>query len=475
VFSGITFRHSLTLRLLTWYCLVLVLLFSVIFTFIFLQAASSIYKRSVDELRDEVEELVILHRSEGQDALQQEFARQVHALGVNNIYHSVMEPNGVILFSSSRYQWDAIQSDSGLIQQADSQRQIAIRRIQVHGISDDVLVAYARLAPGKILRVATVLHNESRFLNSLLGAFIATALIILTAVIIVGWILLHRAVSRMMKVTKTAISISGTSLSRRVPLGGHNDEIDQLATAFNGMLERIESLVKGLNEVTDDVAHDLKSPLARIRGIAESVVARSSQDTATREACECIVTDCDRLLEMINTSLEIRSIDNGLNSCNFKKIDIREVIQLVCEPFEMAAEDRGIELKVNAGDTTIIKGDFRLLQRAFVNLLDNAIKYTEPGGRISVTVIDKKTEVLVNVTDSGIGIPTASLNRVFERFYRADQSRGVPGLGLGLSLAQSIISAHGGSISVQSQQGVGSTFSVILPCVWPDDSSPHIF
>jgi len=264
-------------------------------------------------------------------------------------------------------------------------------------------------------------------------------------------------------VTDTALSIKSSSLNKRVPVRGLMDEIDHLAQAFNSMLDKIESLIKSQQEITDNVAHDLRSPLTRIRLIAESLLIARGKKNDSQESVSMIIEESDRLLEMINTMLEIKSIEMGTVVWDLIDVDIAEVVKQACEFFQLAAEDKGLALNLNQVIPFVIKADLRCLQRAFSNLIDNAVKYTSPSGNIDITMRAINNEIAVEISDTGIGIAPDALPRIFERFYRGDKSRNVSGLGLGLSLAETIIKAHGGRIKVESTVGKGSTFTIFLP------------
>jgi signal transduction histidine kinase len=265
------------------------------------------------------------------------------------------------------------------------------------------------------------------------------------------------------EVTRTAIQISDGDFNSRVPIRGRGEEIDRLATTFNNMVERIQSLVKGMREITDNMAHDLRSPITRIRGIAEMTIT-SAGDTRDYELMAgSVVEECDRLLGIINTMLDISEAKAGLSKLNISKVDISKIVEETCEIFQPVAEDKNTKIIKKLAENTIIWADNQKLQRVVSNLLDNALKYTPTGGTITVTVEGDTDQVMVSVNDNGIGISRDDLPHIFRRFYRCDRSRSQPGTGLGLSWARAIIQAHGGHISAASTLNEKSTFTVTLP------------
>jgi signal transduction histidine kinase len=281
----------------------------------------------------------------------------------------------------------------------------------------------------------------------------------------IGWFLARRALSGVGGIAHTARRITRGDLAVRAPVSRRGDEIDQLAGNINHMLDRILDLITGIREMSDNIAHDLKSPITRIRGLAEVTLTTAEQRADYETMAASTIEECDRLLDMINTTLVISRTEAGVQALQWQRIDIAGLVQDAGRLFETSARDKDLHLSVTAGDPCcVINGDARMLQRMVANLLDNAIRYTPQGGQIDITVQPTPGgDVAVIFQDTGIGIRAADLPRIFERFFRCDPSRSASGTGLGLSLAQAVAMAHGGEITVQSEPGQGSTFQVLLP------------
>ena len=280
---------------------------------------------------------------------------------------------------------------------------------------------------------------------------------------LVGHFIARRALSGVQSVMRTAEAITGGELHRRVPVKGRNDEVDRLAETFNTMLEHIEALVRSMKEVNDNIAHDLRSPIARIRGVAELALTGTDAAEERLSMAGGIVEECDRLLTMINTMLDISEAETGMAGLAMEDVDMNLIAQEEVGLFEPVAEDKDITIDLKTQGPVYILCDRQKLQRVIANLLDNAIKYTPSGGKITVAVSVDNNCTLITVSDTGMGIPEEDLPHIYERFYRGEKSRSETGNGLGLSLAQAFLKAHRGTIEVKSRLTMGSSFIVKLP------------
>jgi signal transduction histidine kinase len=252
-------------------------------------------------------------------------------------------------------------------------------------------------------------------------------------------------------------------LGERLPVAGTGDEIDRLAVNLNVMLERIEALMIGLKQVSDNIAHDLKTPLTRLRNRAEQALRMSGSETEYRAALDAIIEESDGLIATFNALLLIARAESGQARDNMSEFDAAEIAHDVCELYEPLADEKGIALKLEASTPAPVKGNRELVSQALANLVDNAIKYTEarpaavagaegaPPDIVVAAQIDGD-RVLLSVADRGPGIPEADRGRVVERFVRLEQSRSKPGSGLGLSLASAVARLHGGELTLEDNQ-----------------------
>jgi heavy metal sensor kinase len=324
------------------------------------------------------------------------------------------------------------------------------------------ILSYA-IGPDKVLQIGTSQEYLQRIIEKRWREFCIVMTVLIVFSTFVGWFVAKTALAGVEEVTRTAIQISGGDFSSRVPITGRGEEIDRLATTFNNMVERIQALVKGMKEITDDIAHDLRSPITRIRGVAEMTITSTKGNQDYELMAGSIVEECDRLLGMINTMLDISEAKAGLSKLDMSQVDISKIVEETCELFGPIAEEKNTGIIKKLPENTFIWADNQKLQRVVSNLLDNALKYTPTGGTVTVTVEGDTDQVRVSVNDNGIGISQDDLPHIFRRFYRCDRSRSQPGTGLGLSWAQAIIQAHGGHISATSTLNETSTFTVTLP------------
>lgn len=272
--------------------------------------------------------------------------------------------------------------------------------------------------------------------------------IILLFGILGGWHIRRVLISEINGISQTAAAIVEGDLSRRLPARGEKDELDKLAQTVNRMLDQIEQLVNGVRNVSNAIAHDLRTPLAELRSRLEelSVVRPSPEETFAE--IDTAVDDVDRAIGIFNALLRLAEIDTGARRSGFVQVDLSKVANEVAEFYQPIAELEGITFSFSSSPgALIVAGDPLLLAQAIGNLIDNALKYTRKKGAIMVRVTQRSNvTIAVSVSDDGPGIPGNEKHKVTERFYRGDSSRGTPGVGLGLSLVAAVAKLHGGSL-----------------------------
>jgi signal transduction histidine kinase len=247
----------------------------------------------------------------------------------------------------------------------------------------------------------------------------------------------------------------------RVPVYGNEDAVDELSTLFNAMLARITTLIHGMRNALDHVAHDLRTPMTRLRVTAESALA-TNDPARHREALSDCLEESERVLSMLTTLMDISEAETGTMKLNVSRIELAALASEVADLYEDSAEDAGVEVKVNVPADLAVEADRDRLRQSLANLVDNAIKYTSRDGRVEVSAHRDAGAVVIRVADTGRGIAEQDLPRIFDRLYRGDESRTTRGLGLGLSLVRAYVEAQGGTITVESTPGAGTTFTLRL-------------
>jgi len=457
-------RATLAFRLTLWYAGIFAIFSTVAFLLFYTLITSVLQERIDQDLLGQAQRFSALLATEGVEAVNNNAVIEAQAAGVKKVFFRLLNLNGQAFSSSNMSYWKDIAVDGNAIEQLLRSQTPVIETIAIPNRSEEVRILYAMISPTIIAQVGQAMESQTRFVEAFKKVFFATMSLLLLVAAAVGWFMARRAVSGVEAVTRTARKISEGSLQERVPVKPTGDEIDQLATTFNQMLDRIQALVTEIKEMNDNIAHDLRSPIARIRGLAEVTLTTGKSPADFEVMTASTIEECDRLLDMINTMLAISKTEAGVEKLSHDKVDIATLIGNACELFEALAEEKNVALRCHAPEKTMVLGDARMLQRMLANLLDNAVKYTPPGGAVEISLSEsEKKDVTIAIRDTGIGISEADLAHVFERFYRCDRSRSQPGTGLGLSLARAIARAHGGDIAVMSALDQGSTFTITLP------------
>jgi two-component system, OmpR family, sensor kinase len=380
-------------------------------------------------------------------------------------YYQVFDAaTGDLLVQSDAIRPLGLEFGPGEVQQFGDQR-----------LTMDVVTDYGRLrisnsvltpANGRryLLQVGVSLASMDRALERFLFLLLTVVPAGLAVTFLVGRWMARFALTPLTRLVDSTHAISIEDLGRRVPVRRAHDELDDVATAFNDVLERLEHAIGEMRQFSTALAHELRTPLAALRGDIEMAMLRQhGTDPQQRAASQ--LEEIDRLKRLIDQILVLARAEAGEIPLTMGHVDLGTLVTSLVEQIEPVAQARGIAMQCEHVDSVFVRGDAEWLKRVVLNLLDNAIKFTPQGGRVVIGVTRHGDAVRLEVRDTGIGIDSASRPRVFERFFRADpaRSRDVEGVGLGLSLSKWIVDRHHGRIDVDSQPGEGSTFTVTLP------------
>ena len=471
--------QSLALRLTLWYAGIFALASALVFIFLYLLISTTITQRTDQDLHEDLDEFAAFLSEGGIERVKTEMALDIKEAETETAFLRLWNRDGQQLAATELASWSDLGSlPTALLREARdgepltetlhlAQREHGIRRV------------VGAIGPDMLLEIGQSLEADEELIATILQGF----LLMLVAVLLlggpIGWFLARRALGAIGKVTRTADAIARGALDRRVPVGTQGDELDLLAVTFNTMLNRIQALIIGMREMTDNLAHDLRSPLGRIRTAAEMTLISPERKAERGSLAINVIEECDRLLEIINTTLDIAEAESGAAKLRLADIDLVALVLDACDLFQTVAEDNQIAVTTDLPKHCYLLGDQQRLQRVVANLLDNALKYTVAGGTVTISLVDDGSIVKLAIADSGVGISADEQSRIFERFYRCDRSRAQGGNGLGLSLALAMARAHGGDIFVTSALGQGSTFTLELPRPLPvtstqiaDDAQP---
>ena len=322
----------------------------------------------------------------------------------------------------------------------------------------------APLSEGRWLQIAISDEQTQEIVEHLRTGLVAVWVGAVALGLLGGFFLTRRALRPIQRLTNTAREvIDSGDLALRVAERGTHDELDELSHLFNGVLSRNEALVRGMREALDNVAHDLRTPLTRLRTGAEVALRDVADPQRVRDALADTLEESDQVLAMLKTLMDISEAENGVMKLDRSSVDLSELARVVLDVYQDVAEEKGVRILTHLASGVNVKADAIRLRQAVANLIDNAIKYTPTGGQVELTTTRVEPWASLAVKDTGMGISAEDLPRIWQRLYRADQSRSERGLGLGLSLVKAIVEAHGGQTEVHSQLGAGSTFIVRLP------------
>jgi signal transduction histidine kinase len=332
------------------------------------------------------------------------------------------------------------------------------------GGEDEFEITSLTTSDGSTLQFGQQVNERENLLRRIRNVYLIAIVPIIFFAYLGGIFVADRALNPIRQLINTLNSIVGSGkVDVRVPVHQTDKLHGELISLFNVMLEKIESLMNGMRNVLDNVAHDLRTPMTRLRGTAEMALQTEEGAGVLREALGDCIEESERILIMLNTLMDVSEAETGAMKLEEEEVNVAPLIEDVVELYSYVAEEKGVSVHKGFPKELYLKGDRNWIRQVLANLLDNAIKYTPRGGRIDIEAFRREQEVAIMVKDTGVGISSEELDKIWERLYRGDKSRTQRGLGLGLSLVKAIVGAHRGYIDVSSVPGAGSVFTVYLP------------
>lgn len=456
---------TISLRLTLWYLAIFILSSLTLFILIYFSLSLSLKQRDRDVIQAELEDYLNKYQNGGIDALLKEMEENKSDKDVSDedsFFTRLAKPENNTIFlyiPEQQAKFDIKQFENRVTK--DNHKWVYL------SAKDDKIIYEIlshRLANGYLLQVGKNITKSKELLERFRVIFAGIMIPVIFIGFAGGVFLTSRTLRPIRYLINTVHSIIDTGkIDARMPTKQKGDELDELSKLFNTMLEKIEILIKGMKEGLDNVAHDLRTPMTRLRSMAEMALQSEQNIDILREALGDCVEESERILTILNTLMDISEAETGAMKLALEEVNIPDLIKEVIDLYSYVAEEKNISVHVSFPKELYMTADRNRLRQVMANLLDNAIKYTPSGGRIDIVASQKHQQIVVTVEDRGIGIPSEELPRIWDRLYRGDKSRSQHGLGLGLSLVKAIVQAHNGYIEVSSESGKGSIFTIHLP------------
>jgi signal transduction histidine kinase len=453
------FYKRVGFRLTLWYS-ALFIVSSIALSVVSYGYLSSSLRDNRKVIQSKLEQLVALDQQGGLAAIQDDPAVKRQTRRRNAFFVRILDGKNKVVFLSNPRLWNEFELESLDTQSVHGAWQYVPSRKD----GDVLELTSARLGNGFLAQVGKPLEDRSEILEHYRDTIISVISGMVFIGLAGGAFLAFRALRPVRNLIQTTKSIVTTGrIDARVPVSGSGDEFDELIQLFNQMLERIEALIKAMKEALDNVAHDLRSPLARLRGVAEMTLQAEAHDVQYREALAGCIEESDRIQKLLDSLMDISEAETGTMRLQLERVAVLDAIDEVVDLYQYVAEDKNVSIAVACEKNVVISADRNRFIQVLANLLDNAIKYSLPGGQVSIKVGREDHRTTIAFEDKGIGVAPEESDKIWDRLYRGDKSRSQPGLGLGLSLVRAVMHAHNGQVDVQSSPDQGSVFTISFP------------
>jgi signal transduction histidine kinase len=452
-------RHTLAFRLALWYAVVFVASSLALSVLIYLLVSASLQRYDREVVRNALVQYATAYELGGVNGLYGEIQRTQPTTAPGPLLVRVVGSRREVTFLSGG--WGGF--DPSRIAPPDPSGEQTWSTLPAGDDGVFLEVASVRLRDGTLFQVGMSTERRTEILVRFRRILLLNVLSIILAGLAGGTLLTSSALRPVRTLADTVRQILRTGRTdRRVPVEDTGDALGELSALVNAMLDRIDAVLAGMRGALDNVAHDLRTPMTRLRGLAETALP-SDDPAVLREALADCLEESDRVIEMLNTLMDISEAETGTMALHVEPVNLNELIRQTVELYEDLAEERGVAIEVRPAEDLTVPVDRNRIRQVLANLLDNAVKYTPHGGRVEIGAAPGDSGAILTVADTGVGIPPDELPHIWDRLYRGDKSRSTRGLGLGLSLVKAIVEAHGGRVSVDAQPGAGSRFELNLP------------
>ena len=459
-------RRTLAWRFSLWFAGWFTVGFVAIFALLYWLLGRQIDMREYEDLQQRLQQYSTVLTQSGVRGLQRRIAEDSQQPNVRSLFLRLVGPNGSQVWGKIPPDW--LESDEAVVRVPDGWgrwQERTVSRVRITRDAERDLAIVSQKFPGDmLLQIGRATDSREALLEPLRSVFAWVAGLVVVMGFGAGYATARRATRPLREVVETARSIIATGkLDARVPAPETNDEVAELVRHFNSVLDKNAGLLTAMRETLDNVAHDLRTPLAGLRLSAESALQRPGMDRETGETLGDVIERSDQVLALLRALMEISEAEAGMLKLEKVACDLGEITRHAAELYEEVAEAAEVELSIEIDGLVPIVGDPTRLRQAVANLVDNAIKYTPAGGQVTVTAELLADAAIMRVQDNGPGVPADEQARIWERLYRCDASRTESGLGLGLSMVRAILRAHGGEAVVEDAPAGGSIFELRLP------------